>query len=524
VQAQTRRDAAASYTDMKHGCLVMLAVACLWPSTGAARTAQRAESAQAAFERLAAAIVVLGPEQFVWGLSGESRFLPERLTAPVRELRDLLAARRWTAGDFRPLLAHADAKVRTLALVALYDLEDPHLLPDIVRLVNDEAPTFPAVVPTAAPFPPDPTLEPRRLSPQTVRDIAEQIVKVYLRSGGYGERVDEFADYWKAHANRTWSAGWFGVRLARASASAFPTQDSTRAAIGQLRTVIDRLADPDRTHVLLWLHGEAGADVLAPEGELVALARQLGPDSVMDILRRRIRSDDPDLQARDQSWPYSRLRLFILQHAGTLLRASDVQALLDQEAWERDFQAHGITSPLITPWWAIAAAELSPTNAPTLLTLAYARFQGEFDASQRLEVAHAWWRVIGPVRVATAVDWFYREVAMPQRGSPAISYMLDRMLRTGGRDNALLARAIIRDQRLEGLNLHSLDVLARAVNRWAGREIVSERELDDTDSPAGIDFFFALDLPSQPAEWSRDLDDFLAVLRRWRDALRAYAQ
>src|SRR5438445_7933365 len=56
-----------------------------------------------------------------------------------------------------------------------------------------------------------------------------------------------------------------------------------------------------------------GSDVLVPHEELVRLLKDRGPDSLMDLLKRNIRSNDPDLQPRHS--PYGRMCIFILQNS-----------------------------------------------------------------------------------------------------------------------------------------------------------------------------------------------------------------
>src|SRR5207249_5472500 len=127
---------------------------------------------------------------------------------------------------------------------------------------------------------------------------------------------------------------------------------------------------------------------------------------------------------------------FILQNSAVLLRPSDAQDLLEQEAWERDFQKHGVTDPLISPWWAIAAAQLNSTETVSILTRAYGGFQGQYDGAAQLELAYALWRLNGESQAALVVDWVYSELARRMGFEPN---MLEKILRTAGRRNEILA-------------------------------------------------------------------------------------
>jgi hypothetical protein len=507
------------------GCVLLAA----WAGAGGAAAQGRGpESVRQTLERLSRTIVIFGPEQFLYGFRDGRPPGPPESQSAVREFAARAEAHVWSADDLRPLLTHRDAKVRTLALVAVFALEDPRLLSDIFQATRDGASTFPAVMPVAHAMIPMNRVPPASLQRQTVGQLATSMLDMYLESGGYfygpEGRHDNpgFDQYLKAHAGRTWSAGWLKVRLARAGHSASPTPEERHGAIKRVRADIDRIADPDRTYVLLWLKGESGSDVLVSERELVELAQRLGPDNLLEILRRQIRSDDPDLQPNVKNHhPYARMCVFILQHAGTLLRPSDAQALLDQEVRENDFQIHKITEPLRTPWWAIAAAELNPSRAAATLVAGHKRFSGDFDSDERLELTLAAWRLIGESLITTVADWFYREVDAPHHVTWGVSSTLEGLLGMPSRENKRLARVLIDDPRFDRMNSKSLESFVRIMNRWSGKEIVPASELDRSPSPT-IDFFFR-DLARVEKDYPGETPRLLETLARWRRAIRENA-
>ena len=243
------------------------------------------------FERLAKEIVVLGHGEFIYGFR-ENRQIPPKEFIPVREFTQLLENGKWNKSDFLPLLRHNDANVRTLAIVALYSLDDPQILPDIFPLVTDPAPTFVAMLPLAAPSFMEIKITAETTEKQTVGAIASVIIDTYMKSGGfnYGPlgkgREPGFPEYWKLHAGRNTSAGWWSVRLARASHSTNPTQRHRFMAIREVRAKIDQLPEPDRTWTLLRLNDDDGADVLVVHDELVGLLKKQRPDNLMDLLKR----------------------------------------------------------------------------------------------------------------------------------------------------------------------------------------------------------------------------------------------
>ncbi len=472
-----------------------------------------------AFESLAREIAVLGPTEFLHGFREPPLWISAEAHPPLRRLRAFLESGTWRPADVVPLLKHDDPRVRGLAVVALYSADDPQLLPAIAALADDAAVTFPAAQPHAAPMA---MKIPTVLVKQTVGQLATAIVNIYMQSGGffYGPQGNRnhpgFDEYWKPRAARSWTAGWWSVRLARVGHSSSPTIKDRYPAIRALRAQIDKLPEPDRTYVLLWLRHDFGSDVLAPESELLELTRRLGADNLLDVLKRNIRSEDPDLQARPgNNQRYSQMCVFILQHADVLLRPGDAKALLDQETWERGYQARGISDPLLTPWWAIAAAQLTPQSAASILEAAYSRFQDEHEGFYRLELAAAAWRLTGDG--AVALDWFYRQVPRPVGQE---SNYLDTMLKTEGRLPRTLAKLVIAHPMFNELNWKSLEVLANAVNEWQGREVVSKEELESTWSPGGFDFYYN-DLARVQAEFPKETREFLARLARWRQQLRA---
>jgi hypothetical protein len=122
---------------------------------------------------------------------------------------------RYSQEILLPLLKHRDAKVRTLALVALYDREDPSVLPTLVSLADDKERTFDGY-PKLSPV----WLRTTGLGPpqreQTVGYIADAMVMFYLREAGFDYGIRHatepgFRDYWKTHNGRAYGASWFAV-------------------------------------------------------------------------------------------------------------------------------------------------------------------------------------------------------------------------------------------------------------------------------------------------------------------------
>src|SRR5690606_13509949 len=138
-------------------------------------------------------------------------------------------------------------KVRSLAVVALFDTEDPRILPDLVALADDEALTFPRPQQYAAlSLPPKPSPP---LLPQTVGEIASDAVDFYLKAAGYGYGIDGsrnnpgFEHYWKLRRDRDWCTSWFAVRFRRAARGNAPLPTDRAERVREVRRQIDELPE-----------------------------------------------------------------------------------------------------------------------------------------------------------------------------------------------------------------------------------------------------------------------------------------
>lgn len=424
------------------------------------------------------------------------------------------------------LLTHDDAKVRTLAAVALFDREDPSVLPSLVKLCDDESATFdghPELSPT--------WLRVTGIGPpakkQTVRDIAKMMVSFYMEHSGFHYGIAHktqlgFTEYWNARSNRNHCAAWFAVQLARASQGISQTQKDCVHRIRLLREQIDKLSPDESSWVFLWLNGEAGSDALVTEKELIQVCRTLGPDKLLLMLQKKIPSDDPDLQSRtNNNWPYQRMQLFVLSHAEQLLRRGDGNTLLACERWERDFQKYGITDPTISPWWAVAAARLEPANASQILHEAMKRFQDEFDSYKRATLSVAMWELRGKAEMKFIVDWLF--VEQPQRGSfPNCRGQFIEAMRGQINGREVIAE-IIKDNRLNDLDWQSLERLVRAVNAWAKTPIVPEAEIRKVWHPLGQGHYH-WEKDKATRDYPKETEELQVHLSDWRMKLRMSIQ
>lgn len=462
---------------------------CVWPvvlisllTTLAAQAAPAPEpDARNDLERLAAKLKFFSTGDFLYGRVDLHHF-PDEVGQQYQKLIGELTSTNYEVEALVKLLKHDDPKVRTLALAALFTRDDPKLLPHLVPLADDKAVTFSSPQRVARIASEKQEMPP--LEKQTVGEVANRSINFYLEPANYFYGVKGtqgnagFDAYWAARKDREFCASWFAVQLARAGQGTSPTPKDRLDNIRAVRQRIDKLPRADRAWTLLWLNGETGSDVLVSEGELVAVCKELGPERLLLMLQRKISSNDPDVQPRKgNNWPYRRMTLFVLKQAVTLLRPQDADALLACELWERDYLKHGISDPTLTSWWAIAAAALKndKDKAQDLLLQAFARFQGEYQAAERAQVAIALWRLVGPDATKFLVKWFYDEGPPYTHFPHQRATFLNGIAKHRNPENRKLLVALVRHKSYETLDWQSLKTLIPIVNAWSDKPVVDRK-------------------------------------------------
>jgi hypothetical protein len=160
----------------------------------------------------------------------------------------------------------------------------------------------------------------------------------------------------------------------------------------------------------------------------------------------------------------------VLTRSRQLLRPADADAVL---ALERTFP---------TPWWAIAAADLQPARARTVLHEAIDRFAGDGPSLSwpRAELAIALWRLAGKDEIKYLTDWFYGEKVDLHPCTTQTQIFLDGVCRVPPPVDRELVAHLIADPRFDRLDYHSLQGLVLAVNRWVKKPLLPPEELYST--------------------------------------------
>jgi hypothetical protein len=392
----------------------------------------------------------------------------------VRNCADQAGAeppRDYPIPELEALTRHPDPRVRTLALVNVFQKGDPRLLPVIFALVDDEGPTFPAHTPVAyLPSLAGGSTREIPQTPQSVGWVAEGMVTFYLGRAGYSYgshgagSCPGFADYWTRRKALDHLASWFTVQLDRATQGTSPIQPGREKAFAALRSRLDALTGEDRLWYALFVGSSEGGSRVFSEAELVAVGKALGPERLMSMLANRAPASDPDLVPTP--WPPAcghsevgeGMRAFVLDHATALLRPGDASTLLESPK--------ALSAP-----WAIAAAVLRPDRAEQILKSAIAKVDGRIFGWDQARMAVALVRIAGAAHSAYALDWFYGRPPAETRTTAQEIFITEAVRRSGPDGRALLARLVL-DRRFEQIPESALQALMLHLNEWVTPPLV----------------------------------------------------
>lgn len=401
----------------------------------------------------------------------------------VEELRELSVDREALAA----LLKHANPKVRTLALGAIFQRNDGHDLPLMAGLINDSAPTFPdlhnSMSSMAGPRP-MPELE----NPQSVADTAQAMLAFWGVSHDgrpvekFGRSVttittDDFAEYWKKYAGRKYAASWFMVKMKRATRQTTPIQPEYRMDIQSVIAEMESLPMPDRAWMQLYVLAPEGwfefekDNLVTTDGELIAVAKKLGPALLLRFLQRQKVSDDPGLLLDKDNPEFVRISNFILRHADQLLRSEDCEALLACQSVMHN-------SGGVNPAWVIGASLVQPARAGEILHHALAQETRSYETAAG-ELAGALWRIRGPAELDFLVNWFFTD--LPTANGPMnqpVAFLWE-VAAAARSDTKHLIAALVKDPRFNHTDWETLKELLKIVNAGRSTPLVPESDIYD---------------------------------------------
>jgi hypothetical protein len=380
----------------------------------------------------------------------------------------------WRAEDLRPLLGDANPKVRTLAIVLLFRLERLDVLPDIARLVADQAQTFPQPLQTAIPRRPWP------MDRNTVGEYAKSVIKAYADASyelDEMRKADRLADddpeqlaaqmaRFASRRDARLSTAGLRVAMEIATGGITPLQRDRMARVAEVLSRLEGVPEPRRFFTALAIDFERLRGTEFPEDYLLSEARRLSRDVRLAAVRRQSAENDPDLAPGFGS-------RYLLDHGIELFRASDADMLVQIEQ-----QVHQHEPPSAhDAGYLLAAAQLHPADADRILIDGLRRFDTQYEADQRTRLATALEMTGSDMSAAAALDWFFSASPLAGPSGHGRENFLHALHdRAPARFRHLVAR-IIRDARLPSLGPASTLILVTSVEGYSGRQIASEDDV-----------------------------------------------
>jgi len=434
----------------------------------------------------------------------------ERMNALMRELYTSAdAATDEDATFVRYLLADDDSRVRSCALLWLYQRFDPTMLPIFAEMFDDSGAGIPEMLVHSRPAlsfggQPEP---PPSAHEQTVGELAHGLVSHSMNRGrSSGVRVRDFAAYWALRGHRRHCLAWVDIGLDRHRGLDRSISADTIAHAIEGMAGLSPLERDLYTLAMLAVSRLRTDDGHGIPTQVVA---RIGADQVLRTLAGEPVIDDPDLP-HYRGWIARALferpgLYFDPTHAD---RIAAVGASLERTEYGMD-QA-----------W-IAASMLNPSKCGEYIRQGLEHHAGEHDGWERAALMAALWEIGKDDAEAPFIqDWFFTEPF--QRGSHPevrVAFLRAVLADASDRDRALIA-SIVLDERLTPLYGPAIEYMMRVIRDGThGHEIPTRSELSH---PSGT-----LQHPDQwseaQARWPAETARVRATIEGWIAHLRVAA-
>jgi hypothetical protein len=451
-------------------------------------TSQATSLLQQRFERLAAETSHFATDDIIRNYFFDGGRWPVGLLEEQQRVLEELRS----AGDKRqeivPLLQHRDPRVRTLALGALFVREDPKDLPLIASLMGDGTETLPHLGMSGQSMGgrlPLSSFESR----QTVGDVAQSMIAFYLGAAGqhpggslfvsdgrpFGNvSSSAFDKYWSERRDRSYTAGWFLVKMWRATRRTTPLQRAYEPDVRRVLAEIDGLSPDQRRWTLVWVwNNQRQIDALVSDAAMVATLKVAGPDTLMKVVRGESPIDDPDL--RGDRLASVGTTAFILAHAPSLLRPSDATAVLatpEAEAYRGANLMFVAAAARLRGLEDIESAATSLKNHIQAIPLT-----GFFGGRDQARLAFALWQMRGVAERPYLIEWFYTMLPAQRRSPDDLEYFLRAVEKERRPDTMTLLAGIVADRRFDNVDWTPLWRILEIVNSTLPAPLVEPRTI-----------------------------------------------
>lgn len=491
---------------------------CLWCSGVAIGATEDADATRTKFERAAESLTFLSTGDIAFDRDASYPSMSQEeldsYNTAVRgvlrpESRSRAYRRSYSVDELTPLLKHKSAKVRTLALVALYHTEQPQAIMHFAKMLDDTVATFPHPQRIWAFLPGRQVKQETPMQSQIVAQVARKLLVAMLAPSQERHRLDPenreetLKRFWSLHRGRDHWIRWYEFRLKRATQGRNPIRQNRQWMIHAIIGEMDQLPPVEREVYRLAILGQPSRRRLGSENQLLYAARRLGPDRLLSLAADKPIIDDPDLPK------YVRhIQGYVYAHAQELLRPKDADRVLEIARESKHIDAY------------IAAANLSPKRASTILHEGFDTQQGEFQGWERSKATIAMWRLVGEVEADFIVDWFFTDRTPDMGRAPYRADLAAVLLeRFGANDRKLLAR-LIRDKRLDQTDLPTHRLIVRGLNRNLLHPVIAPQEERNTSHPLG-DYHFDGMIDQARKQHPKETEALLSRLADWRRKLRA---
>ena len=415
-------------------------------------TGLHAESTGEAFQRLARGISYLTYGDVLWQRT-PSYFKDDPDLKTSWENYQQAMAVMTDLAELKILASHPDSKVRTLAMMRLYNMEEPEAFRVIYGRVSDDAETFPSRSFLTQISGTD------RMQLESKPCTVAKVANLMLEQAGFPLRW--LGDPATGGSIEEWT-GWYEYLYRRATGRTSPIPKNRVPKMAAVRRKIDALPPVTRAWMLLAV-GTIDLDInegrdprvhiplFATEEDLIAAAKQLGPDALLAFLRDGTRTGLRDPKGDDAS----KGRGFIIANAGDLFRKEDADVLMAMDL-------------------LVAAADANPELASDRIRQALAGWETDKSIyyDQRGDALAALLDLCGDRESDFVVRTFYEEPWATARSNAEDAFIRE-LGRRKPKEWKKTIRGLVGHREFERLNDGTVFGLARMVGILEGGDIVN---------------------------------------------------
>ena len=409
----------------------------------------RAETVEAAFVRLSGEIPFVNYGDLFYQRSPSIVPDDPRIEFAAAGLNEAMAV----AGDideFARLADHANPRVRMLALIRLYCMEQQEAFIAIQRRMSDKAETFPYQSVPCGLIPGEkiPVVTESRTVGRWATWMMEQV--------GFPGYWNQSFDQWKAGriGNPDWIR-WYAFLYRRASGGTSPLPAEYVPRVDALKKRMESASPALRAWFWFGLADDALSvprydTAVATKEEILNAGKELGSAALLAFLRDGSRAGLREPKVDDPSWG----RRFILSNGGELFRQEDAAALAEM--------GHFVT-----------AADANPAMASRLIRDALASEKGFSDSWDRACAVAALVDLRGDEEADYVVKWFYDAPVKTSQTSDQCVFFTELQRREPKQWRETLHKIVAHPgfEKLAGLDVNYAAML---VNQLSGGKVVPD--------------------------------------------------